>query len=243
MDKKAIFPNIITFLNLFCGFASIYFSFTQSFSYAASMILSATIFDMLDGKIARMLNIKSQFGKELDSFSDLVSFGLAPAFFVMNLAFIFTNNLTPTIKGVILIISFFYVVTATLRLATYNSKTSLEDINLFTGLPTTFAAIAITTILGFNYIPSLVDLWLPKYVISIPIWLTILIFVFYTLLMISKFKYTKSNKNLFNFRSMGKILYNIAFIIILVIALKYFLVMLVLIYTFSPFFRSRNNAN
>lgn len=79
MIKKGI-PNLFTIGNLFFGISSILLSFNGDTSLAIMMIIFAIFMDGLDGRIARALNVEGEFGKELDSLSDIVSFGLAPAF-------------------------------------------------------------------------------------------------------------------------------------------------------------------
>ena len=81
MIKKHI-PNAITCCNLICGCVSILFLCRDRLLWAAGMIFVAAVFDFLDGFAARLLKVKSSLGAELDSLSDLVSFGVAPAFIV-----------------------------------------------------------------------------------------------------------------------------------------------------------------
>lgn len=81
MIKKHI-PNAITCCNLICGCVSVLFLCYSHVLWAAAMIFAAAVFDFLDGLAARILDVKSPFGAELDSLSDLVSFGVAPSFIV-----------------------------------------------------------------------------------------------------------------------------------------------------------------
>src|SRR5215831_21383797 len=87
--KIYFLPNLLTAGNLFCGFVAltkiVEANLPEDFSqikYALGFILLACIFDLLDGRIARMGGIESPFGREFDSLADLVSFGVAPAFLV-----------------------------------------------------------------------------------------------------------------------------------------------------------------
>ena len=77
-------PNSLTLANLSCGLIAIIFTFQSDFSSATICIMIGLLFDFLDGLIARALNIKSEIGKQLDSMSDLVTFGLAPAFIMFH---------------------------------------------------------------------------------------------------------------------------------------------------------------
>ena len=79
---RYILPNILTLGGVCLGISSIKFSLDQNFSLAVIFILLAAILDALDGRIARLIKGTSDFGKELDSLTDFVSFGIAPGFFV-----------------------------------------------------------------------------------------------------------------------------------------------------------------
>jgi CDP-diacylglycerol--serine O-phosphatidyltransferase len=78
LTKKWI-PNLFTVINLFAGLVAILLSLAERWMIAAVLILGAALFDSVDGRIARRLNATTEFGKELDSLADLVSFGVAPA--------------------------------------------------------------------------------------------------------------------------------------------------------------------
>ncbi len=83
--KKQI-PNVVTLLNLLCGCISIYFTLSLGdLKYAALFILLGAVFDFFDGMVARLLNVLSPMGKELDSLADVVTFGAAPGFIAFNL--------------------------------------------------------------------------------------------------------------------------------------------------------------
>lgn len=76
---KVFFPNLITSLNLLCGLFGIVFVFSEHIDYASCCILLAAVFDFLDGFLARLLKVNGDFGKQLDSLADLVTFGVLPA--------------------------------------------------------------------------------------------------------------------------------------------------------------------
>lgn len=77
-----ILPSIFTLINLLLGFISIINTMREQYQLAAILIILSMILDGMDGKVARRLNTSSAFGKELDSLSDLVSFGVAPAILI-----------------------------------------------------------------------------------------------------------------------------------------------------------------
>ena len=87
--NKSYIPNTITAFSLISGFLAIIFTSKGDFQLAAVMIFTASIFDLIDGIVARLLKTTSQFGVELDSLADIVSFGAAPAFLI--LVFIYIN--------------------------------------------------------------------------------------------------------------------------------------------------------
>lgn len=79
MNKKRLIPNAVTMTNLALGFFSLFLTMEGLYAEAAYAIFGAMIMDSMDGRLARRLQVVSDFGKELDSLSDLVSFGVAPA--------------------------------------------------------------------------------------------------------------------------------------------------------------------
>jgi CDP-diacylglycerol--serine O-phosphatidyltransferase len=142
--SKAFIANTITAMNIFCGFMSILYASQNNFRYAAIFIITAAIFDTLDGIIARLLNTTSRFGVELDSLSDVVSFGAAPSFLIFK-AYAFQFG--PW--GILLSSSL--LIFGALRLARFNVMT--EEIKTkgdFTGLPIPLAAITIALLI-FSY--------------------------------------------------------------------------------------------
>ena len=87
---KAFIPNILTALNLLCGCFSIAFAFQFQFEVVLILILMGVFFDYLDGIVARMLNAQSEFGKHLDSLSDIVTSGVVPGIIMASMI---QNNL------------------------------------------------------------------------------------------------------------------------------------------------------
>jgi len=86
--RRGIFllPSLLTTGNLFCGFLALVLASQQRYTDAAISIFVGMLMDMLDGKVARMTKTTSQFGVELDSLADVVSFGVAPAFVLYSMA-------------------------------------------------------------------------------------------------------------------------------------------------------------
>ena len=132
--------NIITLMSLFCAFYSINETFIEHYIGAIYLIILAFLFDGLDGKIARIMHSSGEFGKELDSLVDAISFGVAPAFL-----FYYYYHLYSVQYG--FIIPFIYVACVVLRLARFNVTTSRISKKYFIGLPCPAAAIAITSLI------------------------------------------------------------------------------------------------
>ncbi|MBI3336889.1 CDP-diacylglycerol--serine O-phosphatidyltransferase [Candidatus Peregrinibacteria bacterium] len=120
---KRHIPNILTFCNLISGLGSLSLSLQQEYTWAALLIVFATIVDKLDGAAARKLGTESPIGKYLDSLSDLVSFGIAPFVFVID------QHMTP----ILLLTGILFVCAGTYRLARFMVKEN----PFFTGLPIT----------------------------------------------------------------------------------------------------------
>ena len=144
-----ILPNLFTTGNLFCGFWAIVSVFQEKFEYAAYAILLATVFDALDGKVARLAGAMSKFGVQYDSLADLISFGVAPALLA------FTWALRPYGRFGWLA-SFLFVVCGALRLARFNVQSSTGEVKYFKGLPIPAAAtmIALTILLYLRLIET-----------------------------------------------------------------------------------------
>ena len=89
---KENIPNFITLANLTCGLFAIIFAFQGSLSYASLCIFLGAFFDFFDGLTARCLKLNSEFGKQLDSMADMVTFGVAPGFILFHFIFYLQKN-------------------------------------------------------------------------------------------------------------------------------------------------------
>ncbi|WP_321391611.1 CDP-diacylglycerol--serine O-phosphatidyltransferase [Emcibacter sp.] len=139
MPVRSLAPNMVTILALCSGMFAIRFAILGKWEAAVVSILVAGVFDGLDGRIARLLKGSSKFGAELDSLSDIVSFGVAPAL-------IMYMWVLHDVKGLGWAISLGYVICMVLRLARFNTELSEEATsgkkvkNYFTGIPSPAAA-------------------------------------------------------------------------------------------------------
>lgn len=148
--KNKFIPSLISIGNLVSGFISLVFTMNGEFIKAALMIILSMLLDGIDGLIARKLKLQSKIGKEIDSLSDLISFGIAPALLIYSLHFSQRE-----IIGLIVVIP--YIICAALRLAKFNLQPSK---NYFLGLPTTIAGsfVASLIICSFNLSSLLISI-------------------------------------------------------------------------------------
>lgn len=182
--RVALLPPLFTIGNLLCGFGSLTFAIKNNFLQGAWLILLAmVIFDGLDGLIARATKSVSNFGAQLDSLADVVSFGVAPGFLAYEM--IHQNNAHLISYKFTFLICAFYVACSALRLARYNVESTSEFSahHHFTGLPTPGAAGFIASMIILNY--EITDPVLSKIV---PIVLPFVILIL-AILMVSRLNY------------------------------------------------------
>ena len=137
-----ILPNLFTLGALFGGFYAVVMAMNSRFEMAAYGIFTAALLDTLDGRVARMTNTQSAFGEQMDSLSDMVCFGAAPALIVYEWA----------LKGLGKagwIAAFVYCACAMLRLARFNTNIGIVDKRFFQGLPSPAAA---ALLIGFIWV-------------------------------------------------------------------------------------------
>lgn len=137
-----ILPNLFTLAALFGGFYAIVMAMNGRFDLAAVGIFCAAVLDSLDGRVARMTNTQSAFGEQMDSLSDMVSFGAAPALIVYEWALKGLGKLG-------WIAAFVYCAGAALRLARFNTNIGVVDKRFFQGLPSPAAA---ALVIGFIWV-------------------------------------------------------------------------------------------
>ncbi len=130
-NTRVILPNIFTLVGVCIGLSSIKFAFDARFELSVLAIIVAAVIDGLDGRIARLIKGTSKVGKELDSLTDVISFGVAPAFIM----YFWKLNELGRVGWLICLI---YVVCVVLRLARFNVSSSEESSwkdNFFEGIP------------------------------------------------------------------------------------------------------------
>ena len=175
-NVRMILPNMLTLIGVCIGLSSIRFALDEKFEFAIIAIILAALIDGLDGRIARLIKGTSKVGKELDSLTDMISFGVAPAFIM----YFWKLNTLGRFGWLLCLI---YVICVALRLARFNVKTgqapSWRD-NFFEGVPSPAGGILVLTPLIFSM--TSFDLFQINYDIVVPIF-----FVTTSLLLISKF--------------------------------------------------------
>ena len=178
-DKKnarVILPNMLTLIGVCIGLTSIRFALDEKFEFAIIAIIFAALIDGLDGRIARLIKGTSKVGKELDSLTDMISFGVAPAFIM----YFWKLNTLGRFGWLVCLI---YVICVALRLARFNINSNQDPSwkdNFFEGVPSPAGGILVLTPLiisltDFNYIQLNYDVLVPAF------------FIITSLLLISKF--------------------------------------------------------
>jgi len=210
-NSRVILPNILTLVGVCIGLSSIKFAFDGKFELSIIAVIVAGIIDGLDGRIARLIKGTSKVGKELDSLTDVISFGVAPAFIMYFWSLSEIGRLG-------WLISLIYVICVALRLARFNvnseGESSWKD-NFFEGIPSPAGGILVLMPLIYSF--SEIQLYNPNYKTIVPI-----LFISISILLISKVP-TYSLKKIVVPRS--------ATIFLLLIVALYF--GLILIYTFN----------
>jgi CDP-diacylglycerol--serine O-phosphatidyltransferase len=170
MISKSL-PSVFTVGNLFLGIISIILAFQGETQYAAITVIIGMLLDGLDGRVARMLNAQSEFGKELDSLSDVISFGVAPAFIMYVVAL---GDLGPLGW----LVTAIFPICGALRLARFNVQAGTPG--YFIGLPITAAGGVLATL-------ALYHDFFPKYILVMGM-------LFLSFLMVSSVKYPSFKK-------------------------------------------------
>ncbi len=200
---RSVIPNLFTSMNMFAGFLSILNTGQGRYINAAWLIIIAGIFDALDGVMARLTKSSSELGVELDSLSDLVSFGVAPAYLIYSTYLHDFNTIG-------IFISSFIMLAGGFRLARYNIQLVGFEKTSFKGLPIPISAITISGFVLIYYHKS--SGFEPPYSFYI-----IPLIILLSLLMVSKIKYDSFPK--FTAKGIKEKPFHIIFIIAAIITL------------------------
>jgi CDP-diacylglycerol--serine O-phosphatidyltransferase len=175
-SARVILPNMLTLIGVCIGLTSIRFALDGRYEFAIIAIIIAAVIDGLDGRIARLIKGTSKVGKELDSLTDMISFGVAPAFIM----YFWKLNELGRFGWLVCLI---YVICVALRLARFNVNTGGEPSwrdNFFEGVPSPAGGILVLTPLIFSM--SSIELLKIDYATIVPIF-----FIVTSFLLISKF--------------------------------------------------------
>jgi len=175
-NARVILPNMLTLIGVCIGLTSIRFALDGRYEFAIIAIIIAAVIDGLDGRIARLIKGTSKVGKELDSLTDMISFGVAPAFIM----YFWKLNELGRFGWLVCLI---YVICVALRLARFNVNTGGEPSwrdNFFEGVPSPAGGILVLTPLIFSM--SSIEAFKIDYAIIVPIF-----FITTSFLLISKF--------------------------------------------------------
>jgi CDP-diacylglycerol---serine O-phosphatidyltransferase len=149
---KRHIPNLLTFGNLFCGFLAISYIINGDYRNAVILIFIAIMLDAVDGRVARILGVSNELGKELDSLADIVSFGVVPAFLAAHTYFDDFGTYGVIMAGL-------FPLFGAYRLARFNITAPTESLKHFKGIPITLAGGIVTFLVMFaNRIPVLIFL-------------------------------------------------------------------------------------
>lgn len=192
-------PNIFTALNMACGFFSIILGWREDFYFASMILVLGAIFDSVDGRVARLTGTQSAFGEQFDSISDVVTFGVAPAFLVYNKFF-------TELGRVGLVTGFIYLLCGALRLARFNANIDKTNSDFFQGLPIPSGALAMVGL-------TLLSIEFP--IINKYSFLIVLYVLFYAFLMISNIPFNSFKKSEWVKKHKKRVLFIIFLILIL----------------------------
>jgi CDP-diacylglycerol--serine O-phosphatidyltransferase len=220
MRKVYILPNLFTSLSLFCGLLAIFEAMELdgrgSVVRAMHLLILAGVLDMMDGLVARLTRTQSSFGLNLDSLSDLVAFGAAPA--VLAYYYMGPNPPLPARAACGL-----YVVCGALRLARYNVQALSEERTAFTGLPIPGGAAAVSSVIWVLALWPSIERVFPLQVVLPPMLLLT------ALLMVSTFPYVGVKGMGLWKRQRFEILVSVVAIIIMLFALKDYIEIIALV--------------
>lgn len=152
--SKFALPSIITLFSVACGFSSVVMSINAAganpshyFLWAAALLVLAGVFDGLDGRVARATNTATEFGVQLDSLADVVSFGMAPAILAYRYGFFDIGVSDHLIRNVGWAACFFFVACGALRLARFNVQVGFADPKYFVGMPIPAGAACVASVI------------------------------------------------------------------------------------------------
>ncbi len=148
--------NLFTFVNITAGLMATYFITQNNFFVAIILAWIGGAFDIFDGKIARKYNLSNEFGVQLDSFADFLSFVLVPVFLIFQA--VYSTQLNDIMLIMAAVISIYYVISGLRRLIHFNLNTDAGEVDkFFTGVPTPLGAILLWLVYlanAYEFLPA-----------------------------------------------------------------------------------------
>lgn len=200
---KAVIPNSFTALNALCGYISITMSVNENYELAFFFIVFASLFDMFDGILARLVKTSSEFGVQLDSLSDIISFGIAPAFLIYHTALLEYGWIGILFSGLFVVFGAFRLARFNVQVTDYSLKTD------FKGLPIPIAALTLSSFVWNFYQDG--------FIISPQKYFIFPLIIVLSLLMVSTVKYNALPK--FSFESLKHKPFFIGFVLVSIVIL------------------------
>ena len=155
-----VLPSSITLASVFCGFSSVVMSINAAgatperfFLWAAGLLVLAGVFDGLDGRVARATNTATEFGVQLDSLADVISFGMAPAILAYRYGFFQLGIQDSHLRAVGWAACFVFIACGALRLARFNVQVGAVDSRFFVGLPIPAGAACVAAVIIWHPTP------------------------------------------------------------------------------------------
>jgi CDP-diacylglycerol---serine O-phosphatidyltransferase len=212
-NMRVYAPGFLTVTNLMLGFSAIVIAADHgNFQLAAVLIIIASIIDALDGKVARFMNSSGEYGRELDSLADIVSFGVAPSYLIYSTCFAGMGRDNGIGNLLALAITVTPLIFGALRLARFNlTQVEGEHRDEFAGLPIPVAAVTVASFVLFNY-----RIWdrMELTILMIPLVLIV------SLLMVSRIRYQTMPR--FSFRDTKQNLAKLVSLLVLILCLILF---------------------
>ena len=155
-----VLPSSITMASIFCGFSSVVMSINAAgatperyFLWAAGLLVLAGVFDGLDGRVARATNTATEFGVQLDSLADVISFGMAPAILAYRFAFFQLGIYDSHLRAAGWAACFVFTACGALRLTRFNVQVGTVDSRYFVGLPIPAGAACVASVIIWHPTP------------------------------------------------------------------------------------------
>ncbi len=232
-------PSLFTCGNISCGCLSVISSINGNFTKAAWLLIFAIAFDMMDGRIARLTKTTSEFGVQLDSLSDLTSFGIAPSIMIYQLVL---NSMGKIGQSIAVL----FVLCSALRLAKFNIRANDKEVHsFFMGLPTPASAgLLISFVLSYELFiadpgQSLTFKTIPILMKSMPVFFKTMpvVMMLLSLLMVSNVPYISFKKMEFSKPKVFRLLILMVFLIWLIITFPQNIIFIFFtLYAFSGIF-------